>query len=244
MKASLLAICLLAPVPALAQAAMPASRDAAALDASAHPATISVRPGKGGFYYTDAAGMTVYALNGPVARGRSGATLDYCIGPCQKIWTPLAAPADARPVGLWKVVTAVQGPQWTYRNNLVFTYNADRAPGDLAGDNYDDLWTVIDYVPPAPKTVEPAAVVPIYLAGRYVFGDAGGHVLFTAAESCGERCLGWTPLAAGMAARDVGDWTVERGGARPQWRYRGQAVFVADDDQPNSVPIGATVLRP
>jgi predicted lipoprotein with Yx(FWY)xxD motif len=244
MKASLLAICLLVPGPAMAQAAMPASSDTAALDTSAHPATISVRTGKAGFYYADAAGMTLYALNAPVARGRSGATLDYCIGPCQKIWTPLTAPADAAPVGLWKVVKAMQGPQWTYRDNLVFTYNADRAPGDLGGDNYDDLWNVIDYVPPAPKIVAPAGVIPLYLTGTYLLGDAGGHVLFTAPGSCGEACMGWTPFAAGMAARDVGDWTVERGGARPQWRYRGKAIFIADDEQPNRALAGAAILQP
>ena len=99
MKTALLAIALLMPAPLVAQSAMSAPQDAAAPDASAYPATVSVRTGKAGPYYADAKGKTLYALSSRTVRGRAGTILGYCIGPCAKIWTPLAAPADAKPVG-------------------------------------------------------------------------------------------------------------------------------------------------
>lgn len=243
MKASLLAIGLLMPAPLMAQAAMPASEDAALSDTSAYPAVVSVRTGKVGFYYADAQGRTVYAMSSRTARGRSGVTLTYCIGPCEKIWTPLAAPADAKPVGRWKVVVAAQGPQWSYKDDLVFTYNADKAPGDMAGDGYDDLWNVIAHVPPAPKLTAPASVTPRYVDGGYVLSDANGHALFTAGTANDPAPAAWAPLAAGMAARDIGDWTIQRIGDQPQWLYRGKPVFVSREEAPSLAPAGGTVLR-
>ena len=61
---------------------------------------------------------------------------------------------------------------------------------------------------------------------------------------CTTACAGWTPLLAGLSARDVGDWSVERGGPQARWTYRGKAVFVSPLDDPGAVPDGGQVLRP
>ena len=244
MKKRLLAIALLMPAPLIAQSAMTAPQDAAVQDMSAYPAIVSVRTGKAGLYYADAQGKTLYALSSRTVRGRAGTTLQYCVGPCAKIWTPLAAPADARPVGRWKVALAAQGPQWTYMNDLVFTYNADSAPGDMAGNGYEDMWSVIAHIPPAPKLAAPASVTPRYVDAHYILADPDGRALFTANGSCDARCTTWSPFAAGMAARDIADWTVQRGGDRPQWAYRGKPVYVSQEDIAGHAPPQGSVLLP
>jgi predicted lipoprotein with Yx(FWY)xxD motif len=243
MKAMVVALALLLPSPSLAQASDPSKEDSA-IDESIHPGDVLVRTAKAGQYYADAQGRTLYALDMRIARARSGEALNYCIGPCAKIWAPFAAPADARPVGRWKALVGAQGPQWSYRNNLVFTYVADRKPGDVAGNNYDDLWHLIAYIPPAPTLVAPANVVPVFADQNYVLTDAGTHALFTPrTPDCGAACAGWAPLAAGVAARDVGEWTVLRTGDTPQWAWRGKPVFEGQGDMPMIVPAGGVPLK-
>ncbi len=244
MRTTLLAIAVLLPAPLVAQSAAPAPQDAAPSDTSAYPASVSVRTGNAGPYYADAGGKTLYALSSRTVRGRAGTTLGYCIGPCAKIWTPLAAPADAKPIGRWKVEAAAQGPQWTYKNDLVFTYNADTAPGDMAGNGYEDMWAVIPHIPAAPKLAAPAGVMPRYVDAHYILSDPDGHALFVAGGACDSACAAWSPFAAGMAARDMGDWTVQRVGDQPQWAYRGKPVYISQQDVPDQVPPRAIILQP
>jgi predicted lipoprotein with Yx(FWY)xxD motif len=168
------------------------------------------------------------------------------VGPCTQTWTEAAAPADARPVGDWSVIAGRTGPQWAYRKNPVFTYAADKAPGDTSGDAYDDLWTVIVHTPPAPSLTAPPVVSARLVTGAYVLTDGDGHALFVPSDKtpCTTACAAWTPLLAGLSVRDLGDWTVERGGPRAHWLYRGKAVFVSPLDDPAAVPDGGQPLRP
>ena len=209
-----------------------------------HPAGVTVARGESGFHFADARGMTLYALNQRIARSRGGGKLPYCVGPCTAVWTELSAPADAKPVGDWTVLPGTAGPQWVYRGNPVFLFKADKAPSDVGGDQYEDLWTAIAYISPAPKLAAPATVMPLYSKGDYILADGNGRALFVAASTmaCAGEC-GWQPLVAGMAARAVGDWAVARDGPEVHWTYRGKPVFVSQDDQA-TVPGGAQVLRP
>ncbi|GAA0310514.1 SCO0930 family lipoprotein [Sphingomonas oligophenolica] len=243
MKTLSLAIALLAPAPLIAQSTMQAAQDSMT-EASAYPATVSVRTGKAGPYYADAKGKTLYALSSRTVRARAGTTLGYCIGPCAKIWTPLAAPADAKPVGRWKVERATQGPQWSYSNDLVFTYNADLAPGDMAGDGYEDMWSIIAHIPPAPRLAAPAGVTARYVDAHYILSDTGGHALFVSAGACDAACATWSPFPAGMAARDMGDWTVRRDGDQARWVYRGKPVYVSQENIPGHAPSQGIILQP
>jgi predicted lipoprotein with Yx(FWY)xxD motif len=238
---------LLLPLPPLAPAlAAPVAAKTAASQTRTYPAQVGVRKRAAGFYYVNARGLTLYALNQRVAFTRSGGSEPYCVGPCTKVWTEAAAPANAKPVGDWSVVPGLIGPQWAYRKNPVFTYTADKAPGQTLGEAYDDLWTVIAHIPPAPSLTAPPTVSARLVKDQYVLTDGDGHALFTPAAKgpCEKACADWTPLLAGLSARDVGGWSVERGGPQARWRYRGQDVFVSPRDDPAAVPDGGQMLRP
>lgn len=204
------------------------------------PAGVSIGQTKSGAVFVDARGMTLYALNARLAGSRSGASLKYCVGPCTSVWSPLAAQANSPAAGLWTVVDGAQGPQWAYKGNPVFTYLQDKVPGSRAGDGYDDLWTAIAYVPPPPQIVAPASVTVAFVDGAYIMTDRKGRALFTG--SCASGCE--QPLVGGMASVPIGDWKVTRSGDRPQWTYRGKAVYVSQNEHKTQVPDGVAVLRP
>jgi predicted lipoprotein with Yx(FWY)xxD motif len=49
-----------------------------------------------------------------------------CLAACRKSWPPLRAPADARPVGEWTVVTVTSGEhQWAFRGKPVYLHRGD-----------------------------------------------------------------------------------------------------------------------
>jgi len=77
----------------------------------------------------DAKGMTLYTSD----RDTSGKST--CNGQCVMNWPPLAASADAKPMGDWTVVTRDDGStQWAYKGKALYTFVKDMKPGDTAGD--------------------------------------------------------------------------------------------------------------
>lgn len=202
------------------------------------PASIKVGSSSLGQILIDARGRTLYAMDARIVRARYGAGANYCRDACAEKWIALAAPKGATPVGRWKVIEGGVGPQWAWNNDPVFTYAADSGSGSVAGQNYDDLWTVITYVPPMPTVTAPAAVSIVFADGAYQMTDDQGRKLFTA--DCANGCKDWQRLGAGLANRDVGPWQVSREGDRAHWLYKGKQVFVASGDMPS----GAMALRP
>ncbi|MGE4062659.1 MAG: hypothetical protein AB7E79_04755 [Rhodospirillaceae bacterium] len=84
------------------------------------------------------------------AVGRDLGTNPRCTIDCEK-WRPFLAPADAKPWGDWGVMTREDGSkQWTQRGYALWTYDGDKAPGDINGnDSYQyvmshDANTVVD----------------------------------------------------------------------------------------------------
>ena len=243
----LIAVAVLAlAVPVAGAWAQASAEGAASAPAEGHPPGVSVGKTKLGPVHVDGRGRTLYALNLRVARSRSGEGLKYCTGPCADIWAPFAAPAGARPVGRWTVVEGVAGRQWAYRENPVFTYRPDPRRGSTAGDGLDDLWSVVAYVPPAPVLVAPSNVVPLLVDGAFLLADRDGRALFTLAPrpACGARCPSPTPLAAGLASRNIGEWTVIRDGGSPRWAYRGRPVYVSTEPAATKAPPEGILLRP
>ncbi|NUZ04505.1 COG4315 family predicted lipoprotein [Piscinibacter koreensis] len=85
-------------------------------------------------------GMTLYTFDNDKAAGKSA-----CNGPCATLWPPLAAGASDQPQGSWSVITRDDGSrQWAYKGKPVYFYQADKAPGDKAGDNFRGVWHIIN----------------------------------------------------------------------------------------------------
>jgi predicted lipoprotein with Yx(FWY)xxD motif len=210
-----------------------------------HPADLSFGKTDSGLAYTDSRGMSLYAINlryaGFLAQG--GNALKYCTDECAKSWVALKAAPDAQAVGSWKVVDGVGGPQWSYKGDPVFTYVGDTAPGSAAGKERDDLFRLLNYIPPMPKITAPAPVKAVFVDEAYILEDGQGHALFTGGKPCGTDCRTWSPFEAGMASRSLGDWTISREGDHPQWAYRGLLVYVvSQEEHPSVAPAKATVL--
>ncbi len=56
---------------------------------------------------------------------------------CEAVWPPLAASADAKPVGKWSVITRHDGSkQWAYRNRPIYTSVNDQRPGEVNGGGF------------------------------------------------------------------------------------------------------------
>lgn len=85
-------------------------------------------------------GMTLYVFDKDVA----GSGKSTCNGPCATLWPPAAVAADAKAEGDLSIVTRDDGSkQWAYKGKPVYTYAADKKPGDVTGDNFKDVWHVI-----------------------------------------------------------------------------------------------------
>ena len=84
------------------------------------------------------------------AVGRDLGTNPRCVSECNK-WHPFLAPADAQTWGDWRVATRADGSkQWVQRGYALWTYDGDKKPGDINGNDsyrivvgHDDK-TVID----------------------------------------------------------------------------------------------------
>lgn len=79
--------------------------------------------------FADAHGMTLYTYKLDT-NGKS-----VCVEECAKTWPPAVAPADAKPMGPWSVVTRVDGTrQWALRGKPLYTYVKDEDIGSIGGN--------------------------------------------------------------------------------------------------------------
>ncbi|AYD66297.1 hypothetical protein YH64_017005 [Achromobacter sp. LC458] len=107
---------------------------AALFTAGAHAQAVKTQDGM----LVNSAGMTLYTFDKD-SGGKSA-----CNDQCAKIWPPVAAPADAKPMGDLTVITRDDGSkQWAYKGKPVYLYAKDTKPGDKTGDNFKDVWHVI-----------------------------------------------------------------------------------------------------
>ena len=89
------------------------------------PSAVKVTDG----VFTDAKGMTLYTF----AKDQPG--VSNCNDNCAKNWPPLAAAADATPMGEWTIVTRADGSkQWAYKGLPVYLWIKDAKPGDNTGN--------------------------------------------------------------------------------------------------------------
>ncbi|MGY0779614.1 COG4315 family predicted lipoprotein [Azospirillum argentinense] len=91
----------------------------------------------GGPVLTDSKGMTLYVFDRD-AGGKSA-----CNGQCATNWPPLMAPAGAKAMGDYSVVTRDDGSmQWAYKGKPLYGWAKDGKPGDTTGDGVNNVWHV------------------------------------------------------------------------------------------------------
>ena len=66
-----------------------------------------------------------------------------CVDRCATAWPPLAAPAGAKAVGKWTVITRADGSsQWAVDGKPVYTFVRD-TDGTATGDGMGGAWHVV-----------------------------------------------------------------------------------------------------
>ncbi|MBY0509620.1 MAG: hypothetical protein K2P94_05650 [Rhodospirillaceae bacterium] len=100
----------------------------------------------------DAKGMTIYTFDKDVG-GKS-----TCNGECAKFWLPVAADADAKPMGAWTIITRDDGSkQWAYKGQPIYTFIKDTRAGDFDGQNQPKDKPVWKFILLGKKTAPPEA---------------------------------------------------------------------------------------
>jgi predicted lipoprotein with Yx(FWY)xxD motif len=86
--------------------------------------------------FADAAGKPLYVWDIDTMVGMS-----HCETDCAKMWPPLAAPKNAKPMGDWSPISREDGSlQWTYKTKPLYTYSGDTAGAPAAGEKVSNLW--------------------------------------------------------------------------------------------------------
>ena len=100
--------------------------------AADHP---RLEPGKA---FVDSRGMTLYTY------AEDEDNKSTCNADCAKNWPPLMADKGAADDGDWTVISRDDGSlQWAYMGSPLYTYKADKKPGDTSGDGKkDNAWQV------------------------------------------------------------------------------------------------------
>jgi predicted lipoprotein with Yx(FWY)xxD motif len=116
--------------------------------AGGRPATLGVENNNNlGEILADTKGRTLYLFQADVGRK------SVCTGACAAAWPPLRAggkPVVGNGASAAKIATGPRpdgGPQVTYNGHPLYTYTADRKPGDSNGQGlnaFGGLWYVVD----------------------------------------------------------------------------------------------------
>jgi predicted lipoprotein with Yx(FWY)xxD motif len=171
---------------------------------------------------------------------------------CAKLWPPMLAKADDKPVGKWTVVDRKDGTkQWAYDEQPVYTSILDKQPGDVYGGfsrrSGGDSPASRQPIGP-PSKVPPGFEVKTTTLGRLLTTKKNFSV-YSYDKDTPEKsnCVGecaqvWTPLIAPEAAQPQGDWTlVARSAGVKQWAYRKKPLYTYTLDQRPSSLEGSDV---
>jgi predicted lipoprotein with Yx(FWY)xxD motif len=86
----------------------------------------------------DAKGMTIYTYDKDT-KGTSN-----CYGECAEYWPPVKATATDKPVGDLTIIKRTDGTlQWADGGKPLYTFGSDKNPGDVTGDNKNNVWHVV-----------------------------------------------------------------------------------------------------
>ena len=86
----------------------------------------------------DQKGMTLYTFD------KDSGGKSMCNGDCAKAWPPAMAMDGDKPVGDLTIIKRDDGSmQWADDGKPLYTFVKDTKPGDVAGDNFKDVWHVV-----------------------------------------------------------------------------------------------------
>ncbi len=161
---------------------------------------------------------------------------------CAKLWPPVLAKADDKPVGKWTVVDRKDGTkQWAYDEQAVYTSSLDEQAGDVYGGfsrrSGGDSPAGRQPIGP-PSKVPPGFDVKTTTLGRLLTTNKNFSV-YSYDKDTAEKsnCVGdcaqlWKPLIAPESAQPQGDWTlVVRGAGVKQWAFRKKPLYTYTLDQ-------------
>jgi predicted lipoprotein with Yx(FWY)xxD motif len=87
----------------------------------------------------DLKGFTLYTFDGD-----RRANVSTCHGVCETLWPPHFAPEGATATGEFTVVHRRGGAlQWAWRGKPLYRWARDRKPGDVTGDNVNNVWHLV-----------------------------------------------------------------------------------------------------
>ena len=155
-------------------------------------------------------------------------------------WQPLTAPWLAADQGDWRAVTHPGGTrQWSYKGQALFTFAADKDPGDLKGHDLAGSWSAV--------VLEPAEPLPAWVTIQQVdlglvYADQDGMTVYApvdyqeilAAQVCPADCMeqNWRPLLAEPHETSIGRWVVvENEAGQRQWSYEGRLLYSHTRDE-------------
>ena len=119
-----------AGIVAVSVAVLPLSTGFAQDSTKTMPPGVKVSTTSLGPTLVDAKGMTLYTWGNDTIPGKSA-----CNGQCAANWIPLAAAADATPMGDWTIIARDDNTkQWAYKGKPLYTYKSDANAGEVNGN--------------------------------------------------------------------------------------------------------------
>ena len=169
-----------------------------------------------------------------------------CDAECAKQWPPALATADAKPFGMWSLVTRDDGSkQWAFRGMPLYASVKDQGPaspmemmgmgqGRTAGHDVDGR-QVVEILPeqwtPVPSGM---AIQEVRTAPGQVLTTESGRALYAFAGNADDATItkDWSPVVAPQIALPVGAFTiVSRKDGSQQWAYKGKPLFTFKGDR-------------
>lgn len=194
---------------------------------------------KGRSTCTDTVSTTSQGLFSPYPPGLVLPDLDTRPS-CAAMWPPVLAPADAKPVDKWTVITRQDGrKQWAYDGQALYTSVLDRKAGDvLGGTNRKELKQMAGRYPVGPSPQIPPGFRVVTTFNGRLMASAEGYSVYVSDKdgpdksNCDGNCKQtWAPVEAPAMARPEGEWSiVERAPGVRQWAFRKQPLYTYTRD--------------
>jgi predicted lipoprotein with Yx(FWY)xxD motif len=195
------------------------------------PASMKIELTLLGYVLADHRGRTLYTRASSDDAGEQHASTDH--------WQSFEAPWLALDQGDWTIQSIEEGArQWSYKGQLLFTYDKDSDSQDVHGHGLDRAWAavILETAPGLPSwiTIEQVDLGLAYANenGLTIYAPVDINAV-KAAQTCPEACMqeNWRSIIAKPGEESVGNWViVENESGQMQWSYKGQLLYTHTRD--------------